>query len=91
LIIFGVKVDHPTPQKLGLATAIILGFLLFSLAGSALGIRPSGDIFPMLAGVATSVIAAAFGISPMGGWRACVLLMLISLVAYAGVVLVTGQ
>ncbi len=87
--LFGVVIKHPSPRDLGLATFIILMFLVVSLTMSAVNDAPLGGLFPSLAAVSAGVISASFGVSPAKGPRACVLLVVISVVCYATVTFLT--
>ncbi len=89
--LFGIEIKHPTPRDLGLATFIILMYLAFNLAMSAVNDEGIDGLFPNLAAVSSGAISASFGISPAKGWRACLLLFAIATITYTVVLLLTGQ
>lgn len=89
--IFGVEVKHPSPSQLGLATTIIVSFFLINVVAAYFDGRAINTAFPMVAAVSAGIISTACGISPVGGWRACTLLFVLSLVAYIAVLVITGQ
>lgn len=83
--LFGVEIKHPSPKELGLATFIIVMFLVFNLLNG----ERADSLFPTLAAVSAGAISASFGISPAKGWRACVLLLVISVISYTVVRMLT--
>jgi len=85
--LFGVEIKHPSPKELGLATFIIMMFLVFSLLNG----ERADSLFPSLAAVSAGVISASFGISPGKGGRACVLLLVIATISYTFMRMLTGQ
>lgn len=89
--LFGVKIKSPTPRDLGLATFIILMFLVTNLVMAVINDETIKGLFPSLAAVSAGALSAACGVSPFRGWRACVLLLVISAVCYAAVQMLTGQ
>lgn len=86
----GVDIKHPTPQGLGIAAAIILLIFLVNVALAALGLVSMAESSSTMVFFAAGVIASAFGISPVGGWRPCVLLMGICGVVYGCFLFLTG-
>ena len=83
--IWGVELKHPSPRELAIATAIILAYLVVWVI--ATGAAPR---FPDLAAIAIGAVAASFGLSPGKGWRACILLLIVSFVAYCLVLVLVG-
>lgn len=83
--IWGVELKHPSPRELAIATAIILAYLVVWLI--ATGAAPR---FPDLAAIAIGAIAASFGLSPGKGWRACILLLIVSAITFILVQVLLG-
>lgn len=89
--LLAVEIKNPTPRDLGLATFIILMFLATNLVMAVINDESIEGLFPSLAAVSAGAISAACGVSPFRGWRACVLLLVISAACYAAVQMLTGQ
>lgn len=88
--LWGIQIKHPTPKDLTIATAIILTFVVVSQLMPESGDAGSRHHFPGLLAVAIGAIAASFGLSPAKGWRACVLLVVISVITYTAFQLLVG-
>jgi hypothetical protein len=85
--LLGVEIKHPSPSGLVLAAFVILTFIAVNLVfGEGIG-----RLFPSLAAFAAGTIAASFGISPLHGWRASLLLLGIATIAFVAVAQLTGQ
>ncbi|MBA1265443.1 hypothetical protein LNN35_20775 [Pseudomonas stutzeri] len=88
--IWGVDIKHPSPKDLAIATAMILAYALFCLIVPESGGDDAGRNLPGLVPVAIGAIAASFGLNPGNGWRACILLLIVSAITFVLIQVLLG-
>lgn len=86
--VFGIELKHPSTRELSeAAKTICIWSALVALAHYS-GIVDSGNVFPMVLGVAVGALTSTFGASVLRhGWRAIVLLAAIGMLTYAALTL----